>query len=785
MEARFQLVLAVVYSAGRRVTSLTARQPDGSKRMRRLLFRTLPLIALLAALLVALFLVSGVQNDPASTSGVLAGGGYLWVLVITVLAVVILLWSIVYRLLTLVKNVRDGVPGARLAARWVRYFLALSLPPALIVFGFAAWFLTSTIDSWFDVRVETALADSLELGQQFLDNRTLEVRNQLRETAADLSLLQEDGEGLRNALLQRVRTAGPTELSVLETDGTLVATANINALGGLPERPGSFALMQASERGEYAAAEPTENNGLQIRVVELMPPSFPGASARFLQAIYPLPPDVTSLASSIEQEYYRYQNVSYLRQSLKQSFLLILSLVLLLTVLLAMLAALNSARRMVSPLSKLSTATRQVAAGDFGTAIGAGPRDEIGFLVESFNQMTQALKAASQAAEESRAELQAQGEFLHTVLANLSSGVVTLDERGRMITANAACIQILGLPDGYGALVAAQRPGGEPLTTLLQAAPYLGPFVESIELQAGRGRSEWQQEIRLERPGKPLVLLMRGTRLPLLTPADEKPEYGQVVVFDDVTLLNQAQREAAWAEVARRLAHEVKNPLTPIRLAAERLHMKLTGKLEAGDNDLLEKASSTIVAQVEALRRLVDAFGDYAQEPRLTLEAVRLDALIGEVVALYQQGDSALQFSLDLCPGPDALRADSGRLRQLLHNLIRNAAEARTKERASIAIGTQIVQDSGAGWLRLEVVDDGPGFPADVLQRPFEPYVTSKKQGSGLGLAICRKIVHEHDGRIAIANGTEGGARVEVLLPLAVDSTGANSAVRNASRGIT
>jgi len=753
---------------------------DSRKRLRRLLFRTLPLIALLTALLVALFLVGGVQKDTGSTSGALAGGGYLWVLVITVLAVAILLWSIIYRLLALVKNVRDGVPGARLAARWVRYFLALSLPPALIVFGFAAWFLTSTIDSWFDVRVETALADSLKLGQQFLDTRTLEVRNQLRETVADLSLLQEDGELLRNALLRRVRAAGPTELSALEIDGTLVATANINALGGLPERPGSFALMQASERGEYAAAEPTDDGGLQIRVIQLMPPSFPGASARFLQAIYPLPPDVTSLASSIEQEYYRYQNVSYLRQSLKQSFLLILSLVLLLTVLLAILAALNSARRMVSPLSKLSTATRQVAEGDFGTEIVAGPRDEIGFLVESFNQMTHALKAASQAAEESRAELQAQGEFLHTVLANLSSGVVTLDQRGRMMTANAACLQILGLPEGAGALRAAGGTAGKPLASLVQAAPYLGLFVETIDRQASRGRGEWQQEIRLERPGKPLVLLMRGTRLPLLAPADDEPVFGQVVVFDDVTLLNQAQREAAWAEVARRLAHEVKNPLTPIRLAAERLRMKLSGKLEAGDDALLEKASGTIVSQVEALRRLVDAFGDYAQEPRLSLEAIRLDALIREVVALYQQGDSALQFSLDLCVGPDGLRADSGRLRQLLHNLIRNAAEARVKERTSISIGTRIIEDSGAGWLWLEVADDGPGFPADVLQKPFEPYVTSKHHGSGLGLAICRKIVHEHEGRIAIANGPEGGAQVEILLPLAFNPTEASTPIRNA-----
>ena len=212
-------------------------------------------------------------------------------------------------------------PGARLAARWVRNFLALSLPPALIVYFFSAWFLSSSIDGWFDVQVEAALQDSLQLGQEFLDTRTLEVRNQLREIAVELDLLQEDGEMLRQALLGRVRSNGPTELSVLETNGTLIATANINALTGLPERPGDFALLQAGERGEYAAAEPTTAGNLQIRVIQLMPVTFPGSTARFLQAIYPLPEDITSLTSSIEQEYHRYQNVSYLRSSLKQSFL--------------------------------------------------------------------------------------------------------------------------------------------------------------------------------------------------------------------------------------------------------------------------------------------------------------------------------------------------------------------------------------------------------------------------------------------------------------------------------
>jgi nitrogen fixation/metabolism regulation signal transduction histidine kinase len=640
----------------------------------------------------------------------------------------------------------------------------------LIVFFFSAWFLTSTIDSWFDVRVEAALEDSLRLGQQFLDTRTLEVRNQLRDTARDLSILQEDGERLRQALLSRVRSAGPSELSILETGGTLVATAQINALAGLPERPGDFAIMQATEQGEYAAAEPTADGGLQIRVIILMPAAYPGSSARFLQAIYPLPPDITTLAGSVEQEYYRYQNVSYLRQSLKQSFLLVLTLVLLLTILLAILAALHAARRMVAPLSSLSSATREVAAGDFGKEVASGQRDEIGFLVESFNQMTQALKTASHEAEESRAELQAQGEYLEAVLGNLSSGVLTLDEQNRIVTTNAACKHILGLPDRLEDNTQGADPGIQPLEQVLKYAPFLAPFITAIERQVSRGRREWQQEIKVDRPGSPLVLLMRGSRLPLVTLLNDKPNYGTVVVFDDITILNQAQRDAAWSEVARRLAHEVKNPLTPIRLAAERLRMKLAGKLEPDDFAILDKASSTIVSQVEALRKLVDAFGDYAQEPKLSLEPIRLDELILEVATLYQQGDSGLHFDLSLCTGPGGLAADSGRLRQLLHNLIRNAREAKAGESVVVSIRSEQLDQGGSPRLKLWLWDNGPGFPDMVLEQPFEPYISNKGRGSGLGLAICRKIISEHNGNISIAHRPEGGAQITIDLPLALGS---------------
>ncbi|MFC1777719.1 ATP-binding protein [Pseudomonadota bacterium] len=721
-----------------------------NKRVRRFALRVIPVALALVVLFVSLILVSNVQQDASGFSQ-----PYVWVLVLTIFALLVLSAAIFHRVITLAKKVREHAPGAMLSARWVRYFLALSLPPVLIVYFFSAYFLTQTVDSWFDVGVEAALADSLELGQQFLANRTLEVRNQVRRLSREIENPGNDVDAVRRALLANVSSAGPLELSVMEADGRMIASANINMLADLPERPGDYALLQALDRGEYAAAEPVADGILRIRVIQRLPLNIPGGQGYLLQAIYPLPESITTLASQIEKEYHRYQNLSYLREPLKQSFILILSLVLLLTVLLAILAALNVSRKMVTPISKLAQATREIAAGDLTYEIQAETRDELGFLVQSFNEMTEALTRASQEAEHSRAQLQSQSEYLETVLGGLTAGVLTLDNNQKVVTANAAAEQILGMPSGFFA--------GQGLSERAEAAPYLAPLVELIRQQIGRGPAEWQREIRLQAHAQTLVLLVRGSRL------DKKISYagGMVVVFDDVTMLNQAQREAAWAEVARRLAHEVRNPLTPIRLAAERLRMKLKNKLGEEDGNMLERATGTIVSQVEALRSLVDAFGDYAQGPQLERLPMALDQLIKDVVALYQHEEQRVNFHLKLVNGPPGLSADSGQIRQLLHNLVVNSSEAVADgEKAEVHIRTRLINQAGRKWLEVELSDRGPGYPRAVLEKPFEPYMTFKANGSGLGLAICRKIVAEHDGRITIHNPAIGGACTTIILPV-------------------
>jgi nitrogen fixation/metabolism regulation signal transduction histidine kinase len=723
-----------------------------SKRLKRLLFRILPVLAALVVLLVSLVLVSEVQQETSAYART-----YLWVLVLTLLALALLFVAIVARFVSLYRKVRAAEPGARLAARWVRNFLILSLPPVLIVYFFSALFLTRTVDNWFDVEVESALADSLELGREFLDQRTLDVRNEMREMRDEINPLG-SAEDTRQFLLDQVSRSGPVELAVFDSRGGLVATANFNALADLPRLPGDYAVLQARERGEYAAAEPAADGELVIRVLQTM--AQPGREDLLLQAIYPLPDSISALTRSIEQEFYRYQNVSFLRGSLKKSFLLILSLVLSMTVLLAILAAISAARRMVTPMSTLAEATQRVAAGDLTQAVETTRHDEIGFLANSFNDMTRALLAASNEAETSRATLQAQGEYLETVLGSLSSGVLTLDASENLVRVNRAAERILELPPG--------TLGDSNLEALARRAPHLHPLIAAIRRQQQRGRGMWQQEIPLEQDGRPLVLLVRGSALP----GQAGNTAGRVVVFDDVTVLNQAQRDAAWAEVARRLAHEVKNPLPPIRLAAERLRMKLMGRLEGSDAEMLDRSATTIVDQVEALRKLVDAFSDYARDADMERAPVKLDELVRQLADLYRQGDPQLKVDLDLCEGPEGLVADGGQLRQLLHNLLRNAIEAvEAGHTPHITIRTTTFARAGKPWLKLEVTDKGPGFPAQVLQQPFEPYVTSKPGGSGLGLAICRKVVTDHDGSIEISNSPGGGARAVVCLPLASQTT--------------
>lgn len=711
--------------------------------------RILPLAAFAGLLLTALFLVANVEQE----SGQL-GRMSLWIFLVTGIALLVLLVAIATRLVRLVRDVRGGRPGARLRARLVTIFTALALPPVVIVWLFSTEFLTETIAGWLDAGTEAALADSIELGQLFLDLRTRESRNRLARIADGLPAGARgvDEERQLDYLFGQLSSAGPAELTLFDASGQVQVLVHLDPARMVADLPSSFALSQAARGQPYAAAEPTPE-GLQIRV--LMPIDTVPGEARTLQGIFPLPADFSALAESIEQAYFRQENVAYLRQRLQQSFVLILSLVLAMTALLAMLLAFNAAGRLVRPIRDLADATELMRQGRFPETLDVPSRDELGFLVESFNDMATGLEAAQR-------ELSNERRYLQTVLARLSAGVLAFDGARRLEAMNDSAGAILGLDP---ASVRGRTPA-----ELAERHPALAALFDGIDRRIERAGDDWREEIKLERPDTALALVCRGSTLPgdgerSDDHQDRRPA-GHVVVFDDVTQLDQAQRQAAWAELAQRLAHEVKNPLTPIRLAAERLSLKLEPALEGDHRQLLDRATRTIIHQVDALRELVDAFGDYTRPGVARREPLDIEALVRDVVELWTTGDSGVTVAIDMHDSEARPLGDPGQFRQILNNLVQNAREAHAEGTPHLVITSRPLHRDGRDWLALEVADDGPGFDRALLARVFEPYATTKPRGTGLGLAIVHRIVDAMGGRIRAANAADGGALLTLELPV-------------------
>lgn len=711
--------------------------------------RILPLAAFAGLLLTALFLVANVEQE----SGQL-GRMSLWIFLVTGIALLVLLVAIATRLVRLVRDVRSGRPGARLRARLVTIFTALALPPVVIVWLFSTEFLTETIAGWLDAGTEAALADSIELGQLFLDLRTRESRNRLARIADGLPAGARgiDEERQLDYLFGQLSSAGPAELTLFDASGQVQVLVHLDPARMVADLPSSFALSQAARGQPYAAAEPTPE-GLQIRV--LMPIDTVPGEARTLQGIFPLPADFSALAESIEQAYFRQENVAYLRQRLQQSFVLILSLVLAMTALLAMLLAFNAAGRLVRPIRDLADATELMRQGRFPETLDVPSRDELGFLVESFNDMATGLEAAQR-------ELSNERRYLQTVLARLSAGVLAFDGARRLEAMNDSAGAILGLDP---ASVRGRTPA-----ELAESHPALAALFDGIDRRIERAGDDWREEIKLERPDTALALVCRGSTLPgdgerSDDHQDRRPA-GHVVVFDDVTQLDQAQRQAAWAELAQRLAHEVKNPLTPIRLAAERLSLKLEPALEGDHRQLLDRATRTIIHQVDALRELVDAFGDYTRPGVARREPLDIEALVRDVVELWTTGDSGVTVAIDMHDSEARPLGDPGQFRQILNNLVQNAREAHAEGTPHLVITSRPLHRDGRDWLALEVADDGPGFDRALLARVFEPYATTKPRGTGLGLAIVHRIVDAMGGRIRAANAADGGALLTLELPV-------------------
>lgn len=656
-----------------------------------------------------------------------------------------LLGLVGYQVWRLRSKLKNRVFGSKLTLRLVLFFTLIAVLPGVLVYAVSVNFLSKSIESWFDVRVEKALEGGLNLGRSGLDNSLKE----LTKKTQFVSLLfgEKPPAQFQPALTQLIDDGAAEEAALFGSGGKLLAFAG----GGdalLPDIPTDKMMQEARDKGLYAGIEAMPGKGLSLRVLVLISQNSYSGGQYLLQFSEVVPRQVQADAEAVQSVYRDYQELALSRVGLKRLYGITLTLSLLVVLLTAISAAFFISEKLGSSLEALADGTRAVAQGDFTGLHPIRSSDELGALTGLFNQMTFQLGDARRASEQQRREVESAKAYLESVLTHLSSGVLALDDAFRLRSVNTSASQILGAP-----LQEVQRLS---LTQIAERFGLLHSFCETIQAAfAESGTGEWQRQIeRLSRNGAQ-ILLIRGTRL------TQGAQAGYVVVFDDISHLLRAERQAAWGEVARRLAHEIKNPLTPIQLSAERLQFKLSPKLEEGDVRLLQRATQTIVSQVAAMKNMVNDFADYARGPALQLGQMDLHRLIREVLGLYEA--NTVPIRLELGAQRALINADPTRMRQVLHNLLQNAQDA-LHGVAHPAIVLSTATQSGSVQLRVQ--DNGTGFAESVLSKAFEPYMTTKTKGTGLGLAIVKKIIEEHGGKIMIENQLGGGACVTVSLPL-------------------
>jgi nitrogen fixation/metabolism regulation signal transduction histidine kinase len=709
----------------------------------------LPVIGLFVLLLLSLYLMSDATQNSERF-----GRLYISLLIFNSLIMIFLVVMIGMNLFEVLRQVFSRAPGSRLTLRLIAIFVVLALVPVFIVYIFAFRFLDEGIDSWFDVRVEESLEDALELSRVTLDERMRDYALEMKVMSLRLRGVSNDMAALvLNELRQETKA---TELYLLGDTNQIIASSSESTYLPVPPGLSHRDLIVSGQSEPMMRLEPGQDSMMFIRGAAYVSTEDPTMKPYLLLVRFPLGKRISELAQSVQESFAEYKELTYLRVPMKQNFFLTLSLVLLISVLFAVWAAFFSARRLMAPIEELAEGTRAVAAGEYHKKLTVGNRDELGFLVNSFNEMTSRLAQAYEQVDLSKRHAEDQRTYLQTVLEHLTSGVITLDGEGRLRTANAEAGHILETS------LSMEKCRGRPLREVASELPIVGSFYDGIREPLEEGHDDWQEEITLFGSSGKKVLICRGALLPS-TSDDEMA--GSVIVFEDVTHMIQAQRDAAWGEVARRLAHEIKNPLTPIQLSAERIQRKLSKVLDDESCGMLNRSTQTIVSQVESMKAMVNAFSDYARTPKMELSSVDLNQLVTEAFDLYRNNPQGVFIKLDIDESLTRIEADAGRIRQLLNNLIKNAIEAvESQDDGRVDLSTRSLSESAGRFVELQVTDNGPGIPDDLFSQLFEPYVTGKSRGTGLGLAIVKKVVEEHGGTIWAENREQGGAAIHVRL---------------------
>lgn len=715
-------------------------------------------VAIVCAIgMVLMFLLTLATNNRA-----LYERNYAWLFGINVLVALLLLAVLAWVAVRLGLRLKRGRFGSRLLVKLAGIFAVVGLLPGLLIYVVSYQFVSRSIESWFDVKVEGALTAGVSLARSSLDTIATDIANKTRTASAQLAQVPDAAAGL---VLERIRDQlGATDLVLWNPGGQAVASVGQSRFELNPERPSQQQLRNARQQraafqieGLDDIVDPAAAQNARVKTLVLVTTPTVGLllEPRYLQATVPLPSALVANAIAVQEANREYQERALARGGLRRMYIGTLTLSLFLAVFGAVLLAVLLGNQLARPLLVLAEGVREVAAGNLSPKAALQGKDELGGLTRSFAVMTQQLADARAAVEQSMGDVDAARANLQTILDNLTAGVIVLDTQGVVHSANPGATRILRAPmAAYVGRALADVPG-------------LAEFAADVQSQFDaflgdrgvlHGLDHWQQSFLLHAPvngnahdGTSLVV--RGAEL---------PDASRLLVIDDITEIVSAQRAQAWGEVARRVAHEIKNPLTPIQLSAERLQMKLSGKLPESEQAVLAKSVRTIVEQVDAMKRLVNEFRDYARLPAAELHALDINALVTDVLQLYGAENAAVPVVAELDPRCPSVAGDAQQLRQVIHNLLQNAQDATE----------QAVQQSGAGaepvristrWsessrrVRLTVSDSGCGFPPHILQRAFEPYVTTKPRGTGLGLAVVKKIADEHGARIDLANRMENG----------------------------
>ena len=706
--------------------------------------QVLLVIATLLVISLSFLIANSFQNE-------LSGQEHYWIIVATVVGISILLMLVLVNFIVLFRQYRRGEIGSKLSLRLISVFLLLNFLPLLMVYFFAVQFLNKGIDSWFDVRVEQAIDDAVLLGETSLEAIKQDMIKEMSQHTEAIENIFSPAE-LTRALNEIAEKSDYSQVTLLSNNGQILAASFNTDNNLLNNAPNFVALAQIRNGNSFSSIESISEISQQLKVISPVYNSNIGIPPRALQAVKPLPLRYAKLAQTVESAKTQYTQMQFAREPLRLSLILTLTLISLASLLLSNLVSFFISRRIAKPLSVLASGTKEVAAGNLDTKLPVPSNDEIGILVGSFNDMTQQLSHARQTAHRSQSETETQREYLEAVLANLSSGVISLNESLELESYNARANKILNieLNDDISTKIADLRYKYENLT----------PFFEAIYHASSKSMPNWQDERTIMGSKGKQFLIIQGTKLP-------HQQQSTVVVFDDVTSLIHAQKEAAWGEVARRLAHEIKNPLTPIQLSAERIKKKFFNQANQEDQAILEKTTRTIVQQVEALKNMVSAFSDYAQAINIKEKPVNINLLLEDIAELHHGSLNQCQITLNLDQDLPMIYSDIDALRQVFNNLFLNAMQSMQDQKESrLTICSEHHQDKSGDHMLIKVIDIGSGIKPEFRDTLFDPYVSSKKKGSGLGLAIVKRITENLGGTVWVQQNSPTGSQFIVKLPI-------------------